>query len=303
MPRAKVIVNPAAGAGKTFKKWPKVKDILERMKVDFDFELTDAPGHGIELAKDASKKGYEFIVSVGGDGTIHEIANGLHAAEVAPYIPVGIVNTGTGADYIRTIGVPRRYKEACLCLLSPNRRVVDLGVVEYVRNGRQEKRLFVNFAGIGFDAEVVRTTTEKFKSLGSMPSYLMGLLSTLMSYENRDVTVTVDGERGQRRVCTVMLNNGRYGGGGMQPAPDADPGDGFFDLMIIDDITKPDLLRSIPRIYAGTHGTHPKVTLMRAREVEIHPTRNSAVQADGELLGEAPARFSIMHSALSIIVE
>ena len=303
MPRAKVIVNPAAGAGKTFKKWPKVRDILERMKVDFDFEFTDAPGHGIDLAKDASKKGYEFIVSVGGDGTIHEIANGLHAAEVAPYIPVGIVNTGTGADYIRTIGVPRRYKEACLCLLSPNRRVVDLGVVEYMRNGKQEKRLFVNFAGIGFDAEVVRTTTEKFKSLGSMPSYLMGLLSTLMSYENRDVTVTVDGERGQRRVCTVMLNNGRYGGGGMQPAPDADPGDGFFDLMIIDDITKPDLLRSIPRIYAGTHGTHPKVTLMRAREVEIHPTQNSAVQADGELLGEAPARFSILHSALSIIVE
>jgi len=303
MPRAKVIVNPAAGAGKTLKKWPKVKDILERMKVDFDFNLTDAPGHGIELAKEAGKKGYEFIVSVGGDGTIHEIANGLHVAEVASHMPVGIVNTGTGADYIRTIGVPRRYKEACLCLLSPNRRVVDLGIIEYMRNGKREKRLFVNFAGIGFDAEVVRATTEKFKSLGSMPSYLMGLLSTLMSYQNRDVTVTVDGERGQRRVCTVMLNNGRYGGGGMKPAPDADPGDGFFDLMIIDDITKPDLLRSIPRIYAGTHGTHPKVTLMRAKEVEIHPTQNSAVQADGELLGEAPARFSILHSALSIIVE
>jgi len=131
----------------------------------------------------------------------------------------------------------------------------------------------------------------------------MGLLSTLMSYQNRDVTVTVDGERGQRRICTIMLNNGRYGGGGMKPAPDADPSDGFFDLMIIDDITKPDLLRSIPRIYSGTHGTHPKVTLMRAKEVEIHPTQNSAVQADGELLGEAPARFSIMQSALTIIVE
>jgi len=296
-------VNPAAAAGKTLKKWPKVKDILERMKLDFDFEMTDAPGHGMEMAKDAGKKGYEFVVSVGGDGTIHEIANGLHAAEVASHVPIGIVNTGTGADYIRTIGVPRRYKEACLCLLSPNRRVVDLGVIEYMRNGKQEKRLFVNVAGIGFDAELVRATTEKFKSLGSMPSYLMGLLSTLISYENRDVTVTVDGERGQRRVCTVLLNNGRYGGGGMKPAPDADPGDGFFDLMIIDDITKPDLLRSIPRIYAGTHGTHPKVTLMRAKEVEIHPTQNSAVQADGELLGEAPVRFSIMPSALSIIVE
>ncbi|MBM3167118.1 MAG: diacylglycerol kinase family lipid kinase, partial [Chloroflexi bacterium] len=259
--------------------------------------------HGMELAKAAGKKGYEFIVSVGGDGTIHEIANGLHQAGAAAQVPVGIVNTGTGADYIRTIGVPRRYKEACKCLLSPNRRMVDLGVVEYTRKGKREKRLFVNFAGIGFDAEVVRATTEKFKAMGSMPSYLMGLLSTLASYENRDVKIIVDGKSGERRICTVMLNNGRYGGGGMKPAPDADPGDGFFDLMIIDDITKPDLLVSIPRIYSGTHGTHPKVTLTRAREVEIHPIRNSAVQADGELLGEAPARFSILPAALSIIIE
>jgi YegS/Rv2252/BmrU family lipid kinase len=303
MAKAKVIVNPAAGAGKTAKKWPKVKELLEGMKLDFDFEITEAPGHGMEMAKAAGKKGYEFIVSVGGDGTIHEIANGLYQAGVATEVPVGIVNTGTGADYIRTIGVPRRYKEACQCLLSPNRRTVDLGVIEYTRKGKREKRLFVNFAGIGFDAEVVRATTEKFKSLGSMPSYLMGLLSTLASYENRDVKIIVDGEAGERRICTVMLNNGRYGGGGMKPAPDADPGDGFFDLMIIDDITKPDLLVSIPRIYSGTHGTHPKVTLMRAKEVEIHPTQNSAVQADGELLGEAPARFSILPAALNIIVE
>jgi len=302
MAKAKVIVNPAAGAGKTAKKWPKVKGLLEGIKLDFDFEFTEAPGHGMELAKAAGKKGYELVISVGGDGTIHEIANGLYQAGVAARVPLGIVNTGTGADYIRTIGVPRRYKEACQCLLSPNRRAVDLGVVEYMRNGKREKRLFVNFAGIGFDAEVVRATTEKFKSLGSMPSYLMGLLSTLMSYENRDVAITIDGELGQRRVCTVLLSNGRYGGGGMKPAPDADPGDGFFDLMIIDDVTKPDLLRSIPRIYAGTHGTHPKVTLMRAKEVEIHPTLSSAVQADGELLGEAPARFTILPAALNIIV-
>jgi YegS/Rv2252/BmrU family lipid kinase len=217
-------------------------------------------------------------------------------------VAVGIVNTGTGADYIRTIGVPRRYKEACQCLLSPNRRTVDLGVVEYTKDGQRKKRLFVNFAGIGFDAEVVKATTEKFKALGDMPSYLMGLFSTLMSYENRDVSIIVDGEHGERRVCTVMLNNGRYGGGGMLPAPNADPGDGFFDLVIIDDITKPDLIMSIPRIYRGTHLTHPKVTLMRAREVEIIPILTSAVQADGELLGEAPARFSVLPAALNVVV-
>ena len=179
---------------------------------------------------------------------------------------------------------------------------MDLGVVEYTKDGQRKKRLFVNFAGIGFDAEVVKATTEKFKALGDMPSYLMGLFSTLMSYENRDVSIIVDGEHGERRICTIMLNNGRYGGGGMLPAPNADPGDGFFDLVIIDDITKPDLIMSLPRIYRGTHLTHPKVTLMRAREVEIRPTLTSAVQADGELLGEAPARFSVLPAALNIVI-
>jgi len=302
MSRMQIIVNPAAGAGKTAKKWPRIREMLEGLGLDFKHELTEAPGHAIELAKAAVKKGYKFVVSVGGDGTIHEIVNGLHQAGANTEVTVGIINTGTGADYIRTLGVPRRYKEACECLLSSQRRTVDLGVVEYMKNGRHTKRLFVNFAGIGFDAEVVKATTEKFKALGDMPSYLMGLFSTLMSYENRDVSIIIDGEKGERRICTIMLNNGRYAGGGMMPAPNADPGDGFFDVVIIDDITKPDLIMSIPRIYRGTHLTHPKVTLMRAREVEIRPTLVSAVQADGELLGQAPARFSVLPAALQIIV-
>ena len=302
MARMRVIVNPAAGAGKTAKKWPQIMSLLKSLGLDFEYDITEAPGHAIELAKSAVEKGYEMVVSVGGDGTIHEIVNGLHEAGGNCNVAVGIVNTGTGADYIRTIGVPRRYKEACQCLLSPNRRTVDLGVVEYTKDGQRKKRLFVNFAGIGFDAEVVKATTEKFKALGDMPSYLMGLFSTLMSYENRDVSIIVDGEHGERRICTVMLNNGRYGGGGMLPAPNADPSDGFFDLVIIDDITKPDLIMSLPRIYRGTHLTHPKVTLMRAREVEIIPTLTSAVQADGELLGEAPARFSVLPAALNIVI-
>jgi len=300
--RMRVIVNPAAGAGKTAKKWPEIMSLLKSLGLDFEYDITEAPGHAIELTKSAVGKGYEMVVSVGGDGTIHEIVNGLHEAGGNADVVVGIVNTGTGADYIRTIGVPRRYKEACRCLLSSGRRTVDLGVVEYTKDGQRKKRLFVNFAGIGFDAEVVKATTEKFKALGDMPSYLMGLFSTLMSYENRDVSIVVDGEHGQRRVCTILMNNGRYGGGGMLPAPNADPGDGFFDVVIIDDITKPDLIVSIPRIYRGTHLTHPKVTLMRAREVEIRPALTSAVQADGELLGEAPASFSVLPAALNIVI-
>lgn len=302
MARIKVIVNPAAGAGKTAKKWPRIKSVMEDMELDFEYSLTEAPGHAMELTKSAAQKGCEMVVSVGGDGTIHEIANGLYAAGANKDVVVGIVNTGTGADYIRTIGVPRAYKEACGCLNSQSRCTVDLGVVEYRTNGGVAKRLFVNFAGLGFDAEVVKATTVKFKSLGAMASYLMGLFSTLMSYENRSIAIVVDGEVMERKVCTVMMNHGKYGGGGMFAAPDADPGDGFFDVLIIDDMTKPDLLLSLPRIYKGTHLTHPKVSLKRAKEVEIRPVLATAVQADGELLGEAPARFTVLPAALTIVI-
>ncbi|HIE17149.1 MAG TPA: diacylglycerol kinase family lipid kinase [Dehalococcoidia bacterium] len=303
MARMRMIVNPAAGAYKTARKWPEIMDLLRSLGLEFEHDVTEAPGHGIELAKAAVEEGCDLVISVGGDGTINEVVNGIYKAGALGTAALGIINTGTGADYIRTLGIPRRYKEACHSLANPKVKVVvDLGVAEYVWNGQPEKRLFVNFAGLGFDAEIVRATTEKFKAMGDMPSYLMGLLSTLFSYQNRDVSLVVDGEPGARKVCTVMLNNGKYAGGGMIPAPHADPGDGFFDVMVIDDIAKPDLIWSLPRLYRGTHLTHPKVTLMRAREVEVKPSVQMAVEADGELLGEAPARFSIMPAALTIVI-
>jgi YegS/Rv2252/BmrU family lipid kinase len=275
--------------------------MMRSLGMDFEHDLTEAPGHAIELAKSAAQNGCEMVVSVGGDGTINEIVNGLYDSGSIGDVTLGIVSTGTGADYIRTIGVPRSCMEASRCLTSSGRLTVDLGLVEYTKNGQMEKRLFVNFAGLGFDAEIVRATTQEFKALGDTASYLMGLLTTLVVYKNKEISLTLDGEVGQRRICTILMSNGKYGGGGMLTAPDADPADGFFDVLIIGDLTKPDLLRSLPRIYKGTHLTHPKVSVKRAREVEIRPAQPMAVQADGELLGEAPARFSVLPGALTIV--
>jgi diacylglycerol kinase family enzyme len=162
------------------------------------------------------------------------------------------------------------------------------------------KRLFVNFAGVGFDAEVVKATNLRFKALGSMPSYLLGLLTTFLFYENKDVSLTVDGEAAERKVCTVVVSNGRYGGGGMLVAPNADPADGLLDVLIIGDLSKPDLLWSLPRIYKGTHLTHPKVTVRKAREIDLRPKQRMSLQADGELIGEAPARFHVLPATLNV---
>jgi diacylglycerol kinase (ATP) len=299
---ARLIVNPTAGAGRTAKKWPYIKQLLKNTGLRFEHDITEAPGHAIELAKSAVNKGYKLVVSVGGDGTINEIVNGIYAAGGMKDIELGIIGTGTGSDYIRTIGVSRHYQESCYHLMNPMKKSVDLGLVEFINNGQTTKRIFANFAGLGFDAEVVKTTTKKYKNLGGKPAYLMGLLSTFAIYKNRNIHITLNGQTEDRKVCTIVMSNGKYGGGSMLIAPEADPSDGLFDVLIIGDVSKVDLLWSLPRIYRGTHLTHPKVTLKRTKEVTISSDTKMSIQADGDLIGEAPARFVVLPSALNILV-
>jgi len=301
---AKVIVNPAAGAGKTGRIWPRIMEMFRGHGLRFEHEMTEAPGHATELAREAVSNGYELVVSVGGDGTINEVVNGFYASGAINGTALGIVSTGTGSDYIRTLGVPRRCEEACRRFLQPRKITVDLGVLEYARNGHQVERLFVNIAGTGFDAEIVRRTNQRqYKALGGLAAYLLGALTTVLTYRNRDISLKLDGEKVDMRACAVIVNIGKYGGGGMFTAPDASLDDGLFDVLIIGNISKPDLVYSLPRIYKGTHLTHPKVSLKRAREIEIAPRDGRMpLQADGEPLGHVPARFRVLPAALNVVV-
>jgi diacylglycerol kinase family enzyme len=187
--------------------------------------------------------------------------------------------------------------------MDPRKVTVDVGVVEYSDGGEMVRRLFVNFAGMGFDAEIVRTTTLKYKKLNATASYLAGLLSALMFYKNRIVTLSVDGEAVEEKICTILFNNGRYGGSGMFAAPEADVTDGLLDVLVIGDLSKPDLLWSLPKLYRGTHLTHPKVKLRKAREIEIVGSdKPISLQVDGELLTGFPARIYIMPSLLNVVL-
>jgi diacylglycerol kinase (ATP) len=299
---AKVIVNPVAGAGRTDREWPRIRDMFRERGLRFEHDITDAPGHAIELACDAAQNGFDMVVSVGGDGTVNEVVNGLYRSGRIGEALLGIIGTGTGGDYIRTLGVSRNYRDACDCFFRSGSVTVDLGIVEYFCNGSTDSRVFVNFAGMGFDAEIVRRTTRQFKAAGSMLSYLLGTLTTIVTYRNRDVSLKIDGEVEEKRVCTVILNNGRYGGGGMFTAPHADLSDGLLDMLTIDDISKPDLLWSLPRVYKGTHLTHPRVTMKKVKELEISSYQPMQLQADGELIGELPARFRVLPSVLKVSV-
>ncbi|MFC2012033.1 diacylglycerol/lipid kinase family protein [Chloroflexota bacterium] len=302
IPYAKVIVNPAAGAKSTYRKWSRISRLLKHIGLSFDHEYTEGIGHAVELARAAVVKGYRYLVAVGGDGTVNEVVNGMLDSADAADITLGVVSTGTGSDFARSIGIPKHYINACSCLTSSRRSSIDVGVVEYQSNGQTLKRFFVNAAGIGFDAAAVETTERLPKYFGGTIPYLFGLLRTLFGYKNQLVELRIGDRVETSRVLSVVVSNGCYFGGGMRVAPEARLDDSLFDVTVIGDVGKFDLLKSLPMIYKGTHGKHPKVSMEKAEKITVNSPERLLVQADGELLGEGPASFWLKPAALSIVV-
>jgi diacylglycerol kinase family enzyme len=164
------------------------------------------------------------------------------------------------------------------------------------------RRFYINTAGLGFDAAVVERQ-KGFPGIvkGTLP-YVICFLLTLGGYRNKKVTLDVEGVKEEQRVFTIVVNNGRYFGGGMKVAPNADPSDGLLDVVIVGDMGKMQVLWNFPRIYRGTHINHPKVSARWARSIEVDSSERMLLQADGELLGEAPARFWVLPAALSVAI-
>ncbi len=302
MQNAKCIVNPVAGALSTKKKWPIISSLLQRLGVRFDFQYTEGVGHAIELAKDASSKGYQHVVAVGGDGTINEVANGIMASKNTKDTSMGIISTGTGSDFIRSAGIPHDYVKACSCLSTGHPKPVDIGIVEYHKNNIPMQRYFINTAGIGFDAAVIASVEKSSKKLGGTFPFVLGLLRTIITYKNKPVTITTGNTQETKSVVSVMVANGNYAGGGMKFAPEAKLDDGLLDMLIISDMGKFELLRTFPRVYKGTHITHPKVKLIRTDNVRVDSVDKLPVYADGELLGEGPVVFRLVPSVLNVTV-
>ncbi len=308
---AKVIVNPVAGTGSSIRHWPHIKNELEKLGILYDAVFTERPGHAIELAREAATQHYRYIVAVGGDGTINEVVNGILAAEFAGLdkgepvtrISLGVINTGTGSDFVRSLGIPRDPDRACHHLLSDKRLMVDVGVIEWTHNGNANRRYFVNAAGVGFDAEATDARRKLPKFFRGPISYLIGVGGTLFGYRNKPITKQLDeADETLGKALSVIVANGMYFGGGMKVAPDALLGDQLFDVLTIGDIGKFELIQAFPRVYKGTHTTHPKVRVERAATVNLSSVERLLLQADGEIIGEGSFRFSLLPGALSVII-
>ena len=297
----RLIVNPVAGGGRGGALRPKLQDELRRQGADFDTVVTEGPNHAVELARQAVTDGCRLLVAVGGDGTIHEVVNGLvTGGEVPEGVTLGVVPCGTGSDFARTVGLEQEPMAAVQRLIHGDDRRIDLGVIHCWRDGQEIVEYFPNSAGLGFDGEVAVRSHRMPKLLGATVHYLLSLVITLVAYRNKQIVVTLDDRTVELRSNFLVAANGRYFGGGMHIAPDATPDDGLFDVVIAGDLGKIELLRLLPSVYKGTHLSHPKAYVYRSRSVHVESTERMMLQADGESVGEAPVTFSLLPGALTV---
>jgi YegS/Rv2252/BmrU family lipid kinase len=219
-------------------------------------------------------------------------------------IAVGLVQAGRGSDFGRSIGVPSDLDAACIRLLDGRTRQIDLGYVTFRGfDSNERSRYFANAAGLGFDAEVTMRANAGPRMMGGTIPYLSSLVRTLRSYRNKQISVSIDGaEPWQARANSIVIANGQYFGGGMKIAPDALLSDGILDVTLLGDLGKIELVQNVPRVYDGSHVTHPKVKTFTASTVDVVSPDRVLLQADGEVLGTAPATFQIAHLALRMIV-
>jgi len=261
--------------------------------------FSERPGQLGDLAREAADDGAKLLVVFGGDGTMHEVVNGIAQRED---VEVAVVPRGTGWDFARTHGIPNRLDEALHIAIEGKARRFDLGRATYRVNGVEETAWFANAGSVGMSGAVAARANRTTKRFGAKTSYLLALGAVFSRWSNVHLDVDVDGEKRSGPMEDVIVAIGRYQAGGMMVTPDAQPDDGLFDVLLIRDITKPEVLRALPKIYRGAHLPHPKAEVVRGRVVQVESHEGLPVQLDGEQPGTTPARFEIVPGAIRLRV-
>lgn len=295
------LVNPASANGSTGRRWPELAHRAAAAGLEGDTLFSERPGHLAELARDAALGGAGLLVVVGGDGSVNEVANGLVGLDSPP--DIAVVPRGTGWDFVRTFSIPRKIEDAVAVALGSARRQIDLGVVTYRSwDGSEARTAFANVGSAGMSGAIAQRANDTSKALGGKASYLWATLAVFARWSATEVRLTVDGEHREGAMFDVVVANGRFFGGGMKICPEAEPDDGLFDVLTIGDVTKRDLVSTMPRIYRGTHLPHPRAELLRGRTVVVESDEPLPIELDGEQPGTTPAAFEVLPSAVRLRV-
>jgi diacylglycerol kinase (ATP) len=310
MDKVHVIVNPFSARGKTGRRWETIKEILRYYFKEFKYILTEKPKQATEIARDLLTQGFDLIIGVGGDGTLNEITNGYFHKDSHQTIneeaSLGIIPSGTGSDFIRFMRIPREFKESVALIKNSGVRRIDVGKITFqTLKGEETSNYFINVADFGLGAEVVRNLSAIPVLKRGPLAYYMGMLSTIRSYKSRRVRVVIDdSEEISDRFLIGAVANGRIFGGGMMIAPKAEADDGYFDLVLVEDMKKLEIVKNSRLLYTGKIDRHPKVVVKKARNIKVYPTGDEPVhiEYDGELGEAVPAEFQVIERRVNFRV-
>lgn len=311
-----VIVNPASAGGATRYRWAHLASDLREHFGPFQCAFTKQAGDGQRVAENEARAGRGLIIACGGDGTISEIVNGIIESG-SRTIELGILPSGTGGDFRRTLGIPSRAADAARALRKSRVMHIDVGkvVCRDMRSGADRARYFVNVVSCGMAGEVVQRVkrdasrwipTQSSALLGGKLTFALAALQTVLTFKNTTLIIEVD-ERGERQLTMANLSiaNARFIGGGMKIAPEAQLDDGLLDVIAIGDMRTANILAHAPQLYLGTHLNLQQVSHTRAKTISVRLADKRAkmlIEIDGELAGLLPARIEIIPRALRVRV-
>ena len=287
-----IVLNPVAGRGSGAKHRDQLLKLMDSKaghSIEWKMVESTSGSDTESLAREAAGRGTDLVVAAGGDGTINQVVNGIAGSKSM----LGIIPLGTGNDFARMIEV-NSFDLAVHTLLHGKKKIIDLG--------RLGERLFINIAGCGFDAVVGEAANLRFRKLHGTFAYIAAAIYSLITFRAASFRITLDGELLETKAMLCSIANARSYGGGMLIAPDAVLDDGLLDVCILGEVSKFEFLRAFPRVYKGTHVSHPAMRIVRAKKVEITSDPIMPMFIDGELVGKTPGDFMVIPGALEVMV-
>ena len=300
--RLVIIANPSSGWGRSEAKLRKVESMLRDWGLDYRIVTTTGPGHAAEAAAEALRGGDRFLVAAGGDGTVHEVVNGMFAGgqPITPDAVLGVLATGSGCDFVRSFGIPGDAVRAARHLTGDAVRTIDLGKVTFADGGATTERYFANIAEAGLGGSVVARASRLPGAFAST-RYFVGFWLTLPRFRPAAVRLDADGQAFEWLAHNVVVANCRFYGGGMLISPKSEPDDGRLDVLVMTG-PKSDAYTTLPKVYRGTHLPHRDIAELRVSRLTVETDVPYPIEADGEMLGTTPATFEVIPGALRLKV-
>ncbi len=301
-----VIVNPVSGSGKGLDDFPLISKLLRDNEIVCEAVFTEHKCHATELTVSAVTAGYRHIIVVGGDGTLHEVVNGLFIQQVVTPsdVTIALISVGTGNDWIRMYGLPKHYSSVIRAIKEGYTFLQDVAAVEYEESRYRQTRYMANVAGVGFDAVVIeRGQRMRSKGRSGASLYIRALIKTFFSYKHTGVKIWVDDRLVYNNLLfSLAIGVGKYNGGGIQQLPAAIADDGLLDVTLIKPLHWWHILFRLRRFFNGEIYSIGHVQHIQGSKIRIESSPEIMLEVDGELLGVTPVEFKVLHRAVKAVV-